>query len=166
MFHLFKDRTHTFRLLFISASFLALRYAQRFNPTTPIGTTITSIVLRIFKFFITYQLIITMAGLAFELAQANAAAFFNTITEFVKFLNNGDQVKISMFFHFLTAMTMPIMMCIYIIGHPNESLMELLSPVLLFIGFIHVERNFEGPRRYMSIFVLMVFLTLFVYSKS
>ncbi|THV50475.1 hypothetical protein BGAL_0149g00170 [Botrytis galanthina] len=149
MAHLFKDRTYTFRFLFISASFLALRYAQRFNPTTPIGTNITSIVLRIFKFFMIYQFVITMAELALELAQANAAAFFNTITEFVKFLNNGDQVKISMFFDFLTAM--------------NKSLMELLSPVLLFIGFIHVERNFEGPRRYMSIFVLMVFLTLFVY---
>ncbi|TGO16029.1 hypothetical protein BTUL_0033g00670 [Botrytis tulipae] len=104
-----------------------------------------------------------MAGLALELAQANAAAFFNTITEFVKFLNYGDKVKIIVFFDFLTAMASLIIMGLYIIGHPDQNPMELISPFLLFIGFIHVERNFEGPRRYMPIFVLMVFLAVFVY---
>ncbi|TGO31495.1 hypothetical protein BHYA_0643g00020 [Botrytis hyacinthi] len=67
-----------------------------------------------------------MAGLALELAQENAAAFFTNITEFFKFFNNEDKVKISMFFDFLIAMAILIIMGLYFIGHPNENPMELV----------------------------------------
>ncbi|KAF7943818.1 uncharacterized protein EAE97_005888 [Botrytis byssoidea] len=156
MFYLFKDRTYTFRLLFISVSFLALRYAQRFTPTTRIGNTITSIVLRIFKFFIIYQSINTIADLAFEVAKANTATFSNMTTEFVNFFSNVDEVKISMF--------LAIMIIIPYVrsGCPNELPTEF-SLVLLFIGFIYVGSNFEGPQNYMLTFVLLIFLALLVY---
>ena len=94
MFCLFKDRSFTtFRIPFLFVSFLARKYIQKLEPTTPTRNTIKLIILKISKVFIIYQSIGIMSDLALALV--------NMIT---KFIDGGDDTDISKVFDFCTTM--------------------------------------------------------------
>ncbi|TGO68872.1 hypothetical protein BELL_0803g00020 [Botrytis elliptica] len=93
-----------------------------------------------------------MTDLIIEVAKANAPALVNMATEFAKLLNDSSEVKI------LMALAMLSVIPYIIFGCPTQ-----FSAVLLAIGFIYVESNFEGPQKYRLIFVL-VCLALLIYN--
>ncbi|TGO80974.1 hypothetical protein BPOR_1465g00010 [Botrytis porri] len=106
-----------------------------------------------------------MTDLTLEVAMASAADFFNMTTAFLNLLNNADEVNVYNFYHFIKVIMILIIIGLYIkFRNLNDNLTEY--SILLFIGFLYVERNFEGPQKYMLIFVLMVFLALLVYMRS
>lgn len=94
MFCLFKYRSFTtFRIPFLFVSFLARKYIQKLEPTTPTRNTIKLIILKISKVFIIYQSIGIISDLALALV--------NMIT---KFIDGGDGANISKVFGFCTTM--------------------------------------------------------------
>lgn len=158
MFLSFKDRTFTFRILILFVSFLARKYIQNFNPTTPTGNLIISIILKISKVFIIYQSINIMADLALALV--------NLIT---KFMDEGDDANMSKIFDFFTKMMIGgnvalfVFACFQLRNFPDS--LENFLLAMFAAGFIYVVRNFEGFQQYTLMGILGIAFALLIYSK-